>query len=93
MGRGIRYTPETAVLKMREVDVILSQGKSMKEACRQVGVSADTYCRWRREFGGMQVDQAKRLKDLEKENARLKRLVANLNLDNLILKEVNEGNF
>lgn len=93
MGRGKRYTPEEAVLKMREIDVIISQGKSMKEACRQIAVSADTYCRWRREFGGMQVDQAKKLKELEKENARLKRLVADLNLDKLILKEVAEGNF
>jgi hypothetical protein len=65
----------------------------MLEACRTATVSKDTYCKWRKEFGGMQVDQAKRLKELEKENSRLKKVVADLALDNAILKEVNQGNF
>lgn len=93
MPRGKRYTPEEAIIKLRELDVLISQGMTQTQACRQVGVSADTLIRWRREFGGMRVDQAKRLKDLEKENQQLKKLVADLSLDNSMLKEVNKGNF
>ncbi len=72
---------------------MLSQGKTANQACRQIGVSENTYYRWRKIYGGMKVDQAKRLRDLEKENGRLKKLVADLSLDNAILKDVAEGNF
>jgi len=89
----ITYTPEQAVIKMREIDVLVAQGKSAPEACKLSQVSKDTYYRWRKEFGGMQIDQVKRLKDLERENARLKKVVADLALDNSILKEVSRGNF
>ena len=78
--------------KLREAEVHLSQGDSVGEASRKLGITEQTYYRWRREYGGMRVEQAKRLKDLEKENARLKRLVADLSLDNAILKEVTRGN-
>lgn len=91
--RKPRYTPEESILKMREIDLLITQGKTVTDACRSVQVSKDTYSRWRKEFGGMQIDQAKRLKELEKENARLKKVVADLALDNAILKEVNQGNF
>lgn len=89
----VKYTAEQSVIKMREIDVLISQGKSAPEACKQAQVSKDTYYRWRKEFGGMQVDQVKKLKDLERENARLKRLVADQALDLSILKEVSKGNF
>ena len=89
----INYTAEQSVIKMREIDVLIGQGKSAAEACKQASVSKDTYYRWRKEYGGMQVDQIKKLKDLEKENSRLKKLVADLALDNSILKEVAKGNF
>jgi putative transposase len=78
---------------LRTIEVLLSKGKTALEACREVGITEQTYYRWRKEYGGMQVSQAKRFKDLEKENARLKRAVAELTLDKLILKEVAEGNF
>ena len=86
------YTPEQIINKLREVEILLSQGSTVAEASRQIGVTEQTYYRWRKEYGGMRVEQAKRLKDLEKENARLKRLVADLSLDNAILKEVTRGN-
>jgi putative transposase len=89
----VSYTPEQSVMKMREIDVLIAQGKGTMEACKQAQVSKDTYYRWRKEFGGMQVDQVKKLKDLEKENARLKKLVADQALDLSILKEVAKGNF
>jgi putative transposase len=89
----VKYTTEQAILKLREFDVLVSQGKTQLEACKQIQVAKETVARWRREFGGMQVDQAKKLKDLERENDRLKKLVANLSLDNAILKEVSKGNF
>lgn len=91
--RKPRYTPEEAILKMREVDLLISQGKTITDACRQLTISKDTYGKWKREFSGMQIDQAKRYKTLEQENARLKKLVADLALDNAILKEVTKGNF
>ena len=87
-----RYTPEQIINKLREAEILLSQGSTVGEASRQLKVTEQTYYRWRREYGGMRVEQAKRLKDLEKENARLKRLVADLSLDNAILKEVTRGN-
>jgi transposase-like protein len=73
--------------------VLLAKGQKASQVCRKLGVTENTYYRWRREYGGLRIDQAKRLKELEKENARLKRLVANLSLDKAILKEVAEGNF
>ncbi len=87
------YTSEQIINKLREAEIMLSQGSTVAEASRQLGVTDQTYYRWRKEYGGMQVEQAKRLKDLEKENVRLKRLVADLSLDNSILKEVTRGNF
>jgi putative transposase len=89
----VNYTAEESVLKMREIDVLIGQGKTSAEACKQVQVSKDTYYRWRKEYGGMQIDQVKKLKELEKENARLKKIVADLTIDNSILKEVSKGNF
>ncbi len=82
------YTSEQIISKLREVEVLLSQGSTVGQACRKIGVTEQTYYRWRKEYGGMRVDQAKRLKGLEKENVRLKNLVAELSLDNAILKEV-----
>ena len=87
------YTPEQIINKLREAEILLSQGNSIIEASRQVGVTEQTYYRWRKEYGGMRVEQARKLKDLEKENTRLKKLVADLSLDNSILKEAARGNF
>ena len=87
------YNPEQIINKLREAEILLSQGNSIGEASRKIGVTEQTYYRWRKEYGGMRVEQAKKLKELEKENARLKKLVADLSLDNAILKEVAEGNF
>jgi putative transposase len=86
------YTPEQIINKLREAEVLLSQGNTIGVACKKIGVSDYTYYRWRKEYGGMRVDQAKRLKELEQENARLKKLVADLSLDNSILKEAARGN-
>jgi len=86
------YLPEQIINKLREAEILLSQGSTVAEASRQLRVTEQTYYRWRKEYGGMRVEQAKRLKDLEKENTRLKRLVADLSLDNAILKEVTRGN-
>jgi len=88
-----RYTPEQIIGMLREAEVRLSQGEKIGVICRALGVSEQSYYRWRREYGGLRVDQAKRLKELEKENARLRRAVSDLTLDKLILKEVAEGNF
>ncbi len=87
------HSPEQVINKLREAEILLNQGASIGEASRKIGVTEQTYYRWRKEYGGMRVEQAKRLKDLEKENARLKKLVADISLDNAILKEVAEGNF
>ena len=92
MGRRT-FTPEQIINKLREAEILLSQGISVGEASRKIGVTEQTYYRWRREYGGMRIEQARRLKDLEKENARLKKLVADLSLDNSILKEAARGNF
>ena len=86
------HSPEQVINKLREAEVMLSQGATIGEASRQIGVTEQTYYRWRKEYGGMQVGQARRLKELEKENSRLKRLVADLSLDNAILKEAVRGN-
>jgi len=88
-----RYGSEQIIMKLREVEIMLSKGSTIGEASKKIGVTEQTYYRWRKEYGGMKVEQAKRLKELEKENFRLKRLVADLSLDNAILKEVSLGNF
>ncbi len=87
------YTPEQIINRLREAEILLNQGANVGEASRNIGVTEQTYYRWRKEYGGMRIEQAKRLKCLEKENARLKKLVADISLDNAILKEVAEGNF
>ena len=87
------YTPEQIINKLREVEILISQGATAMEASRKIGVTEQTYYRWRREYGGMRIEQAKRLKELEKENAQLKKLVADLSLDISILKEAARGNF
>ncbi len=86
------YSPEQIINKLREAEIMLSQGATLAIVWRKIGVSDCTYYRWRKEYGGMRVDQARRLKDLEQENSRLKRLVADLSLDNAILKEASRGN-
>ncbi len=88
-----RTTPEQIISKLREAEVLLSQGQTVAQASKQLGVSDQTYYRWRREFGGMRTSQVRKLKDLEKENARLKKLVADLSLDKEILKEAASKNF
>jgi putative transposase len=85
-------TPEQIINKLREAEILLSQGNAVSVVTKKIGVSDYTYYRWRKEYGGMRVDQAKRLKDLEVENSRLKKLVADLSLDNAILKEASRGN-
>ena len=87
------YTPEQIINKLREAEIHINQGIPISEASRKVGVTEQTYYRWRKEYGGLRIEQAKKLKHLEKENARLKKLVADLSLDNAILKEAAEGNF
>lgn len=86
------YKPEQIINKLREAEVLVSQGAVVAEVCRKIGVTDVTYYRWRKEYGGMTVDQAHRLKELEQENSRLKKLVADLSLDNAILKEASRGN-
>lgn len=88
-----RHKPEEIVAKLRQVDVLVSQGKSVADAVRAIGVTEVTYYRWRQEFGGLKSDQVKRMKDLEAENARLRRAVSDLTLDKMILKEAASGNF
>ena len=87
------FKPEQIIGKLREAEVLPSQGLTVVEANRKLGITEQTYYRWRREYGGMRVEQAKRLKELEKENSRLKKLVADVTLDNAILKEAARGNF
>ena len=92
MGRK-RHTPEQIITALREAEIGLARGKSVKLISRELGITEQTYYRWRREYGGMKVSQARRLKELERENGRLKRAVADLTLDKLILEEAAEGNF
>jgi len=92
MGRKT-YTAEQMINKLREAEVLLSQGGVVGEVSRKIGVTEQTYYRWRREYGGMRVEPARRLKELEKENSRLRKLVADLSLDNAILKEAAKRNF
>ena len=87
------YTAVQIINKLREVEILLSQGSTVGAASRKIGVTEQTYYRWRKEYGGMRIEQAKRLKELEKENAWLKKLVADISLDNAILKEVSRGNY
>ena len=88
MARKRKYSAEQIITKLREAEVLLSQGKTIREASKMLEISEQTYYRWRREYGGMDTHQAKKLKNLENENTRLKKLVADLSLDNAILKEV-----
>jgi transposase-like protein len=92
MGRK-RYSPELIIVMRREAEILFNQAISVADVCRRLGVSEQTYYCWRKDYGGMRIDQAKRLKELEQENAGLKKLVANLSLNNAILKEANRGNF
>ena len=88
-----RYSPEEIIAMLREAEVRLSQGETVGQICRMLAVSEQSYYRWRREYGGLKVDQARRLKDLERENQRLRKAVADLTLDAMILKEAAKGNF
>lgn len=88
-----RFRAEEIIHKLREAEVLLSQGKDIPEVCKKLGIHVQTYYRWRREYGGLKVDQAKRLKELEKENARLKKLLAESELDKAIFKEAASGGF
>jgi putative transposase len=87
------FKPEQIIDKLREAEVLLSQGSTVAQVSRKLGVAEQTYYRWRKEYGGMRVEQARRLQELEKENSRLKKLVADISLDNAILKEAARGNF
>ena len=88
-----RFKPEQVVNLLRQIEVEVANGKATPQACRDAGIHTETYYRWRKEFGGLKLDQAKRLKELEKENNRLKRLVAELSLEKQVLREVAQGNF
>jgi len=88
-----RYKPEQVVNLLRQIEVAVANGKTTPQACRDAGIHTQTYYRWRKEFGGLKLDQAKRLKELEKENSRLKRLVAELSLEKQVLRDVAQGNF
>jgi hypothetical protein len=93
MGRGKKYQPEQVVNLLRQIEVAVANGRRRHRPARKQGSLEQTYFRWRKEYGGLQVDQAKRLKELEQENAKLKRLVADLSLDKLVLKDIASGNF
>ena len=92
MGRK-RYQPEQIIGYLREAEILLAKGNTIGEVCRKIGITEQTYYCWRRDYGSLSVDQAKRLKEVEKENVRLKKLVADLSLDKAILKEVAEGKY
>ena len=92
MGRK-RHTPEEIIGKLREAEIVLAQGGITADACRRIGVTVQTFYRWRKEYGGLKVDQARRMKDLKRENARLRQVIADLTLDKLILQEAARGNF
>jgi putative transposase len=87
------YSPEQIIHKLREAEVLLSQGNTVTIVAKKIGITEQTYYRWRKEYGGMRIKQARRLNGLEQENSRLKKLVADLSLDNAILKEASRGNF
>lgn len=88
-----RFTTEEIIHKLREADVLIGQGKTIIDACKQLAVTEKTYFRWRKSHGGLRIDQAKRMRELEAENGRLKKAVADLTIDKIILKEVAEGKF
>jgi len=90
---GKRFKAEEIVMKLREIELSMNKGMDVAQACRQAGVSDQSYYRWRKEYGGMKINQAKKYKELERENTQLKKLVADLSLDNAMLKEINQGNF
>lgn len=90
---GKKHKLEEIIGELREVEIVLAQGASTAEACRRIGVSEQTYYRWRKEYGGLKTDQSRRMKDLEKENQRLRRAISDLTLDKLILQEAARGNF
>jgi transposase-like protein len=87
-----RFSAEQIVTALRQIEVLMSEGRSAPVACRDAGISQQSYYRWRKEYGGLEIDQAKRMKDLERENVRLKRLVADLSLEKQVLKDVASGN-
>jgi putative transposase len=91
--KGKKYAAEQIVAKLREAEVLLAKGLALGEVCRQLEITDVTYYRWRKEYGGLRVDQAKRLKELESENTRLRKVIADLTIDNSILKEAARGNF
>lgn len=93
MGRGKKYQPEQVVNLLRQIEVAVANGKSTPLACKDAGVTEQSYYRWRKEYGGLRVDQARRLKELEQENGKLKRLVSELSLEKLVLKDIASGNF
>ena len=88
-----KYSPEQIIDYLREAEILLSKGSTVPQMCRKIGIAEQTYYRWRKEYGSLSVDQARRLKEVEKENIRLKKLVADLSLDKAILKEVAEGKY
>ena len=92
MSKRKHHSPEQIIGTLREAEVLLAQGQTVGQACKALGVSEQTFYRWRAEYGGMKIDQARRLKDLERENARLRKAVADLTLDKLILQEAARGN-
>ena len=93
MGRGKKYQPDQVVNFLRQIEVAIANGKSTPLACKDAGITEQSYYRWRKEYGGLQVDQARRLKELEQENSKLKRLVSELSLEKLVLKDIASGNF
>ena len=92
MARGKKHTPEQIVSLLRQIEVAVANGKTTPVGCRDNGITEQTYYRWRKEYGGLQVDQARRLKELEQENTKLKRLVSELSLEKLVLKDIASGN-
>ena len=93
MAKGKKHTPEQIVSFLRQIEVSVANGKTTPVSCRENGITEQTYYRWRKEYGGLQVDQARRLKELEQENSKLKRLVSELSLEKLVLKDIASGNF
>ena len=91
--KGKKYSAEQIVSKLREADVLIGKGQTVADICRQLQITDVTYYRWRKEYGGLSIDQAKRLKDLETENTKLRKVIADLSIDNAILKEASRGNF
>jgi len=93
MARGKKHSPEQVGNLLRQIEVSIANGKSTSFACKETGITDQTCYRWRKEYGGLQIDQARRLKELEQEHSKLKRIVANLSLEKLVLKDIAEGNF